>query len=120
MEVHDLSTPALIIERRALDDNLATMAAAHPGRRLRPHVKAHKCTSLAQRQHDIGHRSFTCATPREAVGMAAMGLGHDLLVANEVVDPRRLDALAALAGEASITIAVDSEATITAAAVAGM
>jgi D-serine deaminase-like pyridoxal phosphate-dependent protein len=120
MEVHDLPTPALIIERAALDHNLATMAAAHPGRRLRPHVKAHKCTSLAQRQRDAGHVGFTCATPHEAVGMAAMGLGDDLLVANEVVDPRRLEALAALADEANITIAVDSEATIAVAALAGI
>jgi D-serine deaminase-like pyridoxal phosphate-dependent protein len=120
MEVHDLPTPALIIERAALDHNLATMAAAHPGRRLRPHVKAHKCTSLAQRQRDAGHAGFTCATPHEAVGMAAMGLGDDLLVANEVVDPRRLEALAALADEANITIAVDSEATIAVAALAGI
>src|SRR6187399_675668 len=112
MEVHDLPTPALIVERAALDHNLATMAAAHPGRRLRPHVKAHKCTSLAQRQRAVGHASFTCATPREAVGMAATGLGDDLLVANEVVDPRRLEALAALADEASIMIAVDSPETI--------
>ena len=119
MEVRDLPTPALIIERAALDDNLATMAAAHPGARLRPHVKAHKCTSLAARQHDAGHATFTCATPREAVGMAAVGLGDDLLIANEVVDPRRLEALAALADEARITIAVDSEATIAAAALAG-
>jgi D-serine deaminase-like pyridoxal phosphate-dependent protein len=120
MEVHDLPTPAAIIERAALDDNLATMAATHPGRRLRPHVKAHKCTSLAQRQRAAGHAAFTCATPHEAVGMAAMDLGDDLLVANEVVDPRRLEALAALADEASITIAVDSEATIAVAALAGI
>ena len=52
--------------------------------------------------------------------MAAAGLGDDLLVANEVVDPRRLEALAALADEARITIAVDSEATIAAAALAGI
>jgi D-serine deaminase-like pyridoxal phosphate-dependent protein len=120
MEVHDLPTPALIIERAALDHNLATMAAAHPGRRLRPHVKAHKCTALAQRQRDAGHVAFTCATPHEAVGLAAMGLGDDLLVANEVVDPRRLEALAALADEADITVAVDSEATIAVAALAGI
>ena len=120
MEVRDLPTPALIIERTVLDDNLTTMAAAHPGARLRPHVKAHKCTSLAQRQYEIGHRSFTCATPREAVGMAAAGFGADLLVANEVVDPRRLEALAALADEALITVAVDSDATIAAAALAGI
>ncbi len=120
MEVHDLPTPALIIDRAALDRNLTTMAAAHPGRRLRPHVKAHKCTTLAQRQRDAGHVAFTCATPHEAVGMAAMGLGEDLLVANEIVDPRRLEALAALADEASITIAVDSEATIAVAALVGI
>jgi D-threonine aldolase len=120
MEVHDLPTPALIIERAALDANLATMSAAHPGRRLRPHVKAHKCTALAQRQRAAGHVAFTCATPREAVGMAATGLGDDLLLANEVVDPRRLEALAALADEASITVAVDSPETIAAAALAGV
>ena len=32
MEVRDLPTPALVIERAALDANIATMAAAHPGR----------------------------------------------------------------------------------------
>ena len=52
--------------------------------------------------------------------MAAAGLGDDLLVANEVVDPRRLEALAALGDEARVTVAVDSEATIAAAALAGM
>src|SRR5215216_1038354 len=122
MEVQDLPTPALIIEQRVLEANVATMAAALPGARLRPHVKAHKCTSLAARQRLAGHTAFTCATPREVVGMAAAGFGDDLLLANEVVDPRRLEALAALglADEAHITIAVDSDATIDAAAAAGI
>ena len=120
MEVHDLPTPALIIELGALDANLATMAAAHPGAALRPHVKAHKCTALAARQRAVGHEAFTCATPREAIGLAAAGLGGDLLIANEVVDPRRLAALAALGDDAGITVAVDSEATIAAAVDAGI
>jgi len=120
MEVHDLPTPALVIEADVLDANLATMAAAHPGPALRPHVKAHKCTALAARQRALGHAAFTCATPREAVGLAAAGLGDDILVANEVVDPRRLGALAALGDDAHITVAVDSEATIDAAALAGV
>ena len=46
--------------------------------------------------------------------MANAGLGDDLLLANEVVDPDRLRRLAAL--DARVTIAVDSEATIDAAA----
>jgi D-serine deaminase-like pyridoxal phosphate-dependent protein len=120
MEVHDLPTPALVIEADVLDANLATMAAARPGTSLRPHVKAHKCTALAARQRALGHTAFTCATPREAVGLAAAGLGEDILVANEVVDPRRLSALAALGDDANVTVAVDSEATIDAAALAGV
>ena len=120
MEVHDLPTPALVIEVGALDANLATMAAAHPGAALRPHVKAHKCTALAARQQAAGHRAFTCATPREAVGMAAAGLGGDLSIANEVVDPRRLEALHAIGDGAWVTVAVDSAGTIAAAALAGI
>jgi len=120
MLVHDLPTPALVVDADLFDANLQTMAAAHPGGRLRPHVKAHKCTAIARHQHELGHRSFTCATPREAIGMAAAGLGEDLLIANEVLDPRRLGALSALADDTQITVAVDSEATIHAAALAGI
>jgi D-serine deaminase-like pyridoxal phosphate-dependent protein len=120
MEVHDLPTPALVIEADVLDANLATMAAAHPGRALRPHVKAHKCTALAACQRALGHTAFTCATPREAVGLVAAGMGDDVLVANEVVDPRRLSALAAVGDGVNVTIAVDSETTIDAAALAGV
>ena len=50
--------------------------------------------------------------------MARAGLGDDLLLANEVVDTERLRRIAAL--DARVTVAVDSEATITAAADAGI
>ena len=96
MKVADLSTPTLLIDADALEHNLTAMAEAHPGGRLRPHVKAHKCTSLAAQQRVHGHRSFTCATPREVIGMANAGLGDDLLLANEVVDHTRLSAMARL------------------------
>jgi D-serine deaminase-like pyridoxal phosphate-dependent protein len=114
----ELGTPALVVDAGALEHNLAAMAAALPGPRCRPHVKAHKTTAVARRQRAHGHAGFTCATPREAIGMAAAGLGEDLLVANEVLDPQRLEALAHL--DARVTVAVDSEATIEAAARAGL
>ena len=120
MNVHELPTPALIIDAELLDANLATMADARPGSTLRPHVKAHKCTALAATQRLHGHTTFTCATPREALGMAAAGLGDDLLLANEVLDPARLAALAAVQDSAMITIAVDSAETVDAAARAGL
>jgi D-threonine aldolase len=120
VNVSDLSTPALLIDGDALEYNLSTMAAVLPGSRLRPHVKAHKCTSLARAQRGHGHRSFTCATPKEVIGMVAAGLGDDLLLANETLDPARLAAMAALQDQAVITVAVDSRETIDAAAAAGM
>jgi len=116
--VQDLPTPALIVNSEALRHNLDAMAAALPGPRCRPHVKAHKTTALARAQRACGHASFTCATPREVLGMARAGLGDDLLLANEVLDPARLAALAAL--DARVTVAVDSLATVAAAADAGL
>src|SRR5262245_25539834 len=113
--VGDLATPALLIDAAALDYNLRTMSAALPGARLRPHVKAHKCTSLARRQAELGHRGFTCATIREMEGLAAAGLDDDLLLANEVLDATRLGRLAA-----EVTVAVDSEETIAAAVRGGV
>ncbi|HYC23670.1 MAG TPA: alanine racemase [Candidatus Bathyarchaeia archaeon] len=104
-----------MVDAGALEHNLATMSAALPGARLRPHVKAHKSTALARRQAARGHRAFTCATIREMEGMSSAGLGDDLLLANEVLDARRLGRL-----DARVTIAVDSEATIDAAARGGI
>ncbi|NOX30596.1 MAG: metal-activated pyridoxal enzyme [Actinobacteria bacterium] len=113
-ELGELSTPFLWADEAVLDDNLATMAEAWPRTSLRPHVKAHKTTAIAKRQAASGHTAFTCATPREVVGMAAAGLGADLLLANETVDDKNLRAMAD--ADAAVTVAVDSEATIDAAA----
>ncbi len=114
--IRDLPTPALLVDADALEANLADMAATRPGARLRPHVKAHKTTALARRQAAAGHRGFTCATVREVEGMAAAGLGEDLLLANEVLDARRLGVL--VDSGARVTVAIDSTETL-AAAVAG-
>jgi D-serine deaminase-like pyridoxal phosphate-dependent protein len=113
-----LTTPALIVEESVLDHNLRTMADALPDLRLRPHVKAHKCTSLASLQADLGHRAFTCATITEMEGMARAGLGSDLLLANEVVDARRLGTL--VRGGSRVTVAVDSDETIAAVRAGGV
>ena len=115
MRIDALQTPALIVDARRLDENLRAMSDALPGPRLRPHVKAHKCTALARRQARLGHPGFTCATIREMEGLAAAGLGDDLLLANEVVDARRLAAL-----DARVTVAIDSPQTLDAAADAGL
>jgi D-serine deaminase-like pyridoxal phosphate-dependent protein len=120
VNVHELPTPALLVDADAFEHNVATMAAALPGPRLRPHVKAFKSTALARELAAAGHHTFCCATVREMEGMAAAGLGHDLLLANEVLGPEatRLGVLSQ--GRARVTAAVDSDATIDAAAGAGV
>ena len=118
MNVAELVTPALVVDLDAFEHNLGVMSEALPGRRLRPHVKAHKCTSIARRQVEAGHVAFTCATIREVEVMAAAGFGDDLLLANEVVDARRLGAVAERG--ARVTVAVDSEAVIDAAVAGGV
>ena len=116
MKTGDLTTPALVVRGDLLRNNLTTMSDALPGGRLRPHVKAHKCTSLAVLQAEFGHVAFTCATMAEMEGMARAGLGDDLLLANEVVDATRLSVL--VGDGARVTMAVDSEETIDAAVAA--
>jgi D-threonine aldolase len=116
--MEQLTTPVLVVHHDVLEANLATMAQALPGTRLRPHVKAHKCTALATRQAARGHTSFTCATIAEMEGMVRAGLGDDLLLANEVVDATRLGVL--VRRGARVTMAVDSEEIIAAAVAAGV
>ena len=113
-----LGTPSLIVERSLFDANVAAMAAAWPGSSLRPHVKAFKSTAIARILAAGGHEGFCGATVRELEGLAAAGLGHDLLLANEVLDASRLGRLVD-AGH-RVTVAVDSDATVAAAAAGGV
>ena len=115
MRIDELQTPVLAVDGDTLEHNLATMARALPGARLRPHVKAHKSTALAARQFAHGHAAFTCATIAEMEGLARAGLASDLLLANEVLDASRLGAI-----DGRVTVAVDSEETIRAAAAGGV
>ncbi len=113
-----LPSPSLVVDRPALEHNIAAIGKTLAGPRLRPHVKAFKSTALARRLADAGHRTFTCATVREAEGMAAADLGDDLLIANEIIDLDQLARAAAI--EAGVTLAVDSDQTIDRAASAGL
>jgi len=120
MDISRLPTPCPVIDLSVMRSNIAAMAVVHPGRALRPHVKAHKCSAIAAEQVAAGHTTFTCATPREILGLVAAGVGEDILLANETVDPARLAALADAQSSALITVAVDSLETIQAASTAGI
>jgi D-serine deaminase-like pyridoxal phosphate-dependent protein len=80
--IHDLETPALLVERERLEANLADMATLcrQHGVRLRPHVKTHKCVELARLQIEGGAVGLTSAKVSEAAVFAEAGF-DDLLVA---------------------------------------
>ena len=105
-----LTTPCLAIDAAALARNLRRAADFFTDRdvHLRPHFKAHKCTTLLRRQLDAGGCSgVTCATAGEALVLADAGFA-DILVANEVVGPHALASLARAARQAQVAVAVDS------------
>jgi D-threonine aldolase len=121
MRSSGLQTPALLLDTTALDHNLVTMAQRLPGDRLRPHMKATKTTALARYQTGFGHLGFTCATVRECEGMVAAGLGNDLLLANEILAADRIGRLVSNQdGAVRVTLAVDSDETLTAAVNGGV
>lgn len=107
--IHSLPTPALLLDRDACDRNLKRMArqfSAGPAR-LRPHFKNHKCIRLAQRQLRAGSAvGITCAKLAEAEVLAAHGV-DDILIANQVVGPSKLERLARLAQRANVSLAAD-------------
>ena len=106
--VDALQTPALIVDLDVMRRNIAAMMSALDGQvaMLRPHTKVQKSPDIALLQVQAGAIGVTVATIWEAAAMAAAGVGS-ILVANEVIGPRKISAAAALAGRADLVIAVD-------------
>lgn len=105
----ELSSPALVVDLAAVDRNIARARriASGAGVDLRPHLKAHKCTTLARRQLAAGGCvGVTVQTVPEAIAAARAGI-EDILVAAPVVDPVAVRALAGLAEAVRITVVVD-------------
>jgi D-serine deaminase-like pyridoxal phosphate-dependent protein len=110
MTVAELETPALLIDLDMMEANLARMAeyAGAHGLRLRPHTKTHKIPELGARQVALGAAGLTVAKTTEAEVMLRSGT-KDLLIAYPVLGRQKLDRLMRVAGEARVTVALDSE-----------
>ena len=104
-----LATPCLVADLAAVDRNIerAVVMCRAGNIKLRPHFKAHKCTTLLRRQVDAGQCSgVTCQTASEALVLAGAGF-TDILVANQTVDPAALRELVAAATLTSVSVVVD-------------
>jgi D-serine deaminase-like pyridoxal phosphate-dependent protein len=106
--VDALDTPALVVDLDALEANIARISGELRERGVgwRPHAKAHKSSAIAHRLLAAGALGITCAKLGEAEVYAAAGI-RDILIANQVVGPRKASRLAALAAQCDVMVAVD-------------
>jgi len=104
----DLPTPALIVDRAALERNIAAMAAfaEAQGVALRPHAKTHKSGEIARRQIAAGAAGICCAKLAEAEALAADGVGN-IHLTSPVVTPAAIERLAALSRRIALSVVVD-------------
>ena len=91
MEIHQITTPALLVDLDAMEFNLQRMAEffADKHAKLRPHFKNHKVPLFAWKQLRAGAIGITCATMREAEILVHHGIGS-ILIANEIPTIDRL------------------------------
>lgn len=101
-------TPALLLDLAAAERNIKKMASrlrALPAG-IRPHIKVHKSPELARKQVEAGAIGVSVATVWEALVMARSALDH-IFVVNTVAGPEKIRALAMLARETDVMVAVD-------------
>ncbi len=109
MDIADVSTPALIVDLDAFERNVARMRdfVQKMGVRHRAHAKTHKSADIALYQMEVGGACGVCCQKvSEAEALVAGGV-KDVLVSNQVVDPKKIDRLAAMAKRARVLVCVD-------------
>ncbi|MEM8526260.1 MAG: D-TA family PLP-dependent enzyme [Bacteroidota bacterium] len=82
-----LMSPALLFYGERIEHNIQKMIEiAGDVKRLRPHIKTHKCLEIIQLQMKHGINRFKCATLTEATLLAECGV-KDVLIAYPLVEP---------------------------------
>lgn len=108
-DLAQVDTPALVVDLGAFDRNLDRLKrlAADAGVDIRAHAKTHKSADVAHAQMSRGGAvGVCCQKVSEAQALVAAGV-DDILVANQVVAPHKLERLAKLAAQARIAVCID-------------
>lgn len=109
MDVTQIDTPALLIDRDIAMDNIVAMQkmADKCGVALRPHIKTHRMSHFAKLQVEQGATGIACAKIGEAEIMASRGI-TDIFIANEIVGTMKYERLKALHQSITIRSGVDN------------
>ena len=108
MKIHNLETPALLLDKQAMLRNMEKMDGILAGTSmaLYPHYKSHKCPAIAKFQLERGAKGITCAKLGEALDLQAAGVDN-IVIANQIVQAEKLPKLASLAHKCRLTVCVD-------------
>jgi len=116
MTIHDLPTPAVLIDASRLAGNISSMQQvcdAH-GVELWPHVKTHKLIPVLRQQLAAGAKGATFAKVSEVEALLDSGIRR-VFIAHSLVQPELAPRLNVLSKKLeSITLAVTSAAQLTA------
>ncbi|MEM9621804.1 MAG: DSD1 family PLP-dependent enzyme [Pseudomonadota bacterium] len=110
LPLEQLPTPALVINKPALQRNIATMASylGQHGKGFRPHAKTHKCPLIAALQLQAGAEGICVAKVSEAVVMVEAGI-EPLLITSPITTAAKAEVVGALAQRTTqLQIVVDS------------
>ena len=108
-----LPTPALVLERAAMERNMRKMAdhVHAAGKGFRPHSKTHKCPTIAKLQVQMGAVGICAAKISEAAIMLEAGI-PSVLITSPIATPTKAQALNSLLGtypDCELLLVVDSE-----------
>ena len=115
----ELDTPALVVDLGVMEQNIAVLHGAVGGSaggqvRVRPHVSCHGCPEIASLQlaAENGSGGVAVSSLAEAEAFASgednSPTIEDILIAGRVVTPAKIRRLVALAGQITLSVAVDN------------
>ena len=105
---HEVVTPALLLDLGVARRNIERMAGmleTMPAK-IRPHIKVHKSPELARMQMELGAIGISTATVWEAIVMVRTGI-DSIFIVNTVAGREKLAAIADIAREAEVMVAID-------------
>ncbi len=109
----EIPTPALLVDLDTFESNLQRLAGFCKAHAIdwRPHTKAHKSPTIAHRLLEAGACGITCAKLSEAELMVEHGVSQ-ILIANQIVTPSKLERLSRLQQRAQVLAAIDNLAVV--------
>jgi len=109
MQITDLPTPCILVEKSRLETNLRRMQDKADANNvtLRPHTKTHKSVALAKRQLALGAGGLTVAKVGEAEVFMHHGMA-DVRIAYNVIGEEKYERVLALMDKGRVSFCVDT------------